>query len=268
MKMPKVGKQRAIQPLCQQRKYGERTMSTLEEITIEQSDRVLCVAAHPDDLEYGVSAAVAKWVEQGVDVTYLLLTTGEAGIQDKSPEETGPLRAQEQKRACAKVGVDDLRILDFSDGVLEYSIELRKKIAEVIRDVKPTVLVLTEWGLEVPWGLNHADHRVAGLAAVDAVRDAGNKWLFTDLTDENGAQLDYWQVSTLLVSGSDRPTHQIEITGEPIEKGIESLREHRVYLENLGDHPDPSDLLRGMTELETDADEEQRYALAVRRFDL
>lgn len=189
--MPKVGKQRAIQPLCQQRKYGERTMSTLEEITIEQSDRVLCVAAHPDDLEYGVSAAVAKWVEQGVDVTYLLLTTGEAGIQDKSPEETGPLRAQEQKRACAKVGVDDLRILDFSDGVLEYSIELRKKIAEVIRDVKPTVLVLTEWGLEVPWGLNHADHRVAGLAAVDAVRDAGNKWLFTDLTDENGVQLDY-----------------------------------------------------------------------------
>ena len=88
--------------------------------------RVLCVVAHPDDMEYGASAAVSRWTSAGIEVTYLLLTHGEAGMP-QAPDEVAPLRAEEQRRACAQVGVEDLRILDHPDGVLEYGLRLRRE---------------------------------------------------------------------------------------------------------------------------------------------
>ena len=62
-------------------------------------ERVLCVVAHPDDTEYGISAAVNAWTKSGIDVSYLLLTSGEAGMK-RDPAEVGPLRAEEQRAAC------------------------------------------------------------------------------------------------------------------------------------------------------------------------
>ena len=90
----------------------------------------------------------------------------------RPPAEAGPLRAAEQRNACAAVGVTDLEILDFPDGQLVYGLEIRKAIARVIRQQRPDVVVTTTWEVEPGWGLNQADHRVAGLATVDAVRDA------------------------------------------------------------------------------------------------
>src|SRR5699024_12823718 len=87
-------------------------------------NRVLCVVAHTDDMEYGGSAAVAKWTDEGKEVAYLLLTRGEAGIRDRSPDEVAALRAAEPRRACIIVGVDDLAILDFPDGLFEPSDEI------------------------------------------------------------------------------------------------------------------------------------------------
>ena len=87
----------------------------------ENIERVLVVVAHPDDAEYSTSAAVATWTSAGVDVAYLLLTAGEAGMQ-RPPEEAGPLRAQEQQAACAAVGVKRLTILDFPDGTLSVAL--------------------------------------------------------------------------------------------------------------------------------------------------
>ena len=97
-------------------------------------ERVLCVVAHPDDMEYGGSAAVAKWTDEGKEVAYLLLTRGEAGIRDMQPDEVASLRADEQRRACNIVGVDDLEILDFPDGLVEPTHELRRAIARKIRE--------------------------------------------------------------------------------------------------------------------------------------
>ena len=101
---------------------------------------VLCVVAHPDDVEYGTSSAVAKWTAQGVEVAYLLLTRGEAGMPN-SPEETARLRRAEQEAACATVGVSSLEILDHPDGVLMPSLELRRDIARAIRRHRPDVVV-------------------------------------------------------------------------------------------------------------------------------
>lgn len=102
-----------------------------------------------------------------------------------SPEEVAPLRAEEQRRACNIVGVDDLEILDFPDGLLEPTHELRRAIARKIREFRPNAVVVTTFDLQVQWGLNHVDHRHAGVATVDAIRDADNPWVFTDLKDED-----------------------------------------------------------------------------------
>lgn len=216
----------------------------MELLPDEDFRRVLCVVAHPDDLEYGVSAAVASWVARGVEVSYLLLTSGEAGMQ-RDPAETGPLRAQEQARACAEVGVTDLTILDHPDGHLEPSLELRRDITRHIRRVRPYAVVTMTWAHVVPWGLSMADHRVAGLAAADAVRDADNRWVFRELAEQEG--LEPWGTTWLLVSGSDQPTHAVDVSGEPLERGIASLEQHREYLADLPGHPAPRELITGVT---------------------
>lgn len=207
-------------------------------------ERVLCVVAHPDDLEYGTSAAVAKWVSQGVEVAYLLLTAGEAGMQIP-PEEAGPLRAGEQRAACDAVGVSDLTILDHPDGVMVWGLDLRRDIARKIRQFRPDVVVTGSWDVEAPWGLNQADHRAAGLACLDAVRDADNTWVFPELARDEG--LAKWGVRWFLVSGSSQPTHGVDVTGEPLEKAVRSLEAHEAYLAALPWHPEPADFIPEMT---------------------
>lgn len=206
--------------------------------------RVLCVVAHPDDVEYGTSAAVAAWTSRGIEVAYLLLTGGEAGMQ-RPPEETRVVRADEQRRACTAVGVEDLTILNHPDGMLVYSLDLRRDIARRIRQFRPDAVVTGSWEVEAPWGLNQADHRAAGLACLDAVRDADNTWMFPELAAEDG--LAKWGTTWLLVSGDARPTHGVDVSGDPLERGIASLESHRAYLADLPGHPAPRDLLTGAT---------------------
>ena len=206
--------------------------------------RVLCVVAHPDDIEYGTSAAVAAWTARGIEVCYLLLTGGEAGMQ-RPPEQTRVLRAAEQREASEVVGVQDLTILDHPDGMLVYSLDIRRDIARHIRKIRPDVVVTGSWEVEFVAGLNQADHRVAGLACVDAIRDADNTWVFPELAADE--VLPKWGVSWLLVAGDSRPTHAVDVSGRPLERGILALEAHGDYLGGLSGHPLPRDLLTEMT---------------------
>ena len=202
--------------------------------------RVLCVAAHPDDLEYGTSAAVATWTARGVDVRYLLLTRGEAGMDALDPAQTRPLRTAEQIAAGAAVGVERVDFLDHPDGQLEYGLPLRRDVARAIREFRPDVVVTGSWELDFVGMLNMADHRVAGLVVLDAVRDAGNRWVFTDLLD---AGLEPWSVRWFLVSAHSAPTHGVDITGEPLERGIASLEAHEQYFAGLPNQPPLREML-------------------------
>lgn len=206
--------------------------------------RVLCVVAHPDDMEYGMSAAIAKWTAAGVEVHYLLLTSGQAGMQSP-PTEVGPLRAAEQQAACDIVGVASLTILDHPDGVLMYGLDLRRDIARAIRQVRPDVVVTMTWEIDAGWGLNQADHRAAGLATVDGIRDADNTWVFPELIANEG--LSKWGTRLLLVGGSSAPTHGVDIDGEPLAKAIASLEAHHAYLAALPNHPAPKDFIPMVT---------------------
>lgn len=223
-------------------------MTTLELFDSSEIRRVLCVVAHPDDMEYGGSAAVAEWIANGVEVSYLLLTAGEAGIRNMEPQVVAPLRAQEQRDACDIVGVTDLKILDLPDGLVEHSIDTRRQIAHAIRSTRPDAVITMTWNLDAGWGLNHADHRATGLAVADAIRDADNPWLFSEQLEEthaDGTKLEAWSTRWLLVMMHD-PGHAIEVSPNAAELSIKSLEAHKVYLAALTDHPTPRDLITGV----------------------
>lgn len=222
---------------------SEPTRPALAPLPDDGFRRILCVVAHPDDVEYGLSACVHRWVPQGAEVAYLLLTSGEAGMQ-RPPAEVGPLRALEQRAACDEVGVSQLQILSHPDGMLVYSLDLRRDVARVIRTFKPDVVVTSSWGVEVGWGLNQADHRVAGLVALDAVRDADNTWVHPELAAEEG--LPKWATTWFLVAADNSPTHGAVVTREDVDAGVRSLEAHGAYLAEMPGHPAPRDFIPEM----------------------
>ncbi|WP_427869017.1 PIG-L deacetylase family protein [Leucobacter luti] len=205
-------------------------------------ERILVVVAHPDDAEYGTSAAVAEWTSQGIEVGYLLLTSGEAGMQ-RPPEEAGPLRALEQRDATDAVGVERLTILDFPDGMLEYGIPLRRAITHEIRVFRPDAVVCGTGELFVGWGIDHPDHRAAGLAAIDAVRDADNRWSFPEMLKEE--DLEPWGAAQLFLTGTE-PNGFVEVSERAEERAVASLTAHKAYLADLPWHPAPKDFIPGI----------------------
>jgi LmbE family N-acetylglucosaminyl deacetylase len=203
------------------------------ELLDEDPGRVLAVAAHPDDLEYGAAAAIARWTAEGHDVRYVLVTRGEAGIDDLAPVECAPLREQEQRRSAAVVGVEVVEFLGHRDGVLVAGPELRRDLTEVVRRHRPdTVVTINHRESWSPEGgsINSADHRALGAALLDAVADAANRWIFPDVGD--GPH----RTARVLVAGSPFARYAIDVSGH-VDRAVASLAEHARYLESLGDHP-------------------------------
>jgi LmbE family N-acetylglucosaminyl deacetylase len=207
----------------------------------EDWERALAIMAHPDDMEYGGAAAVARWTGQGKRVAYLLVSKGEAGIDSMDPAECARVRMGEQRDSAAVVGVTDVEFLDHPDGTIEYGLPLRRDLAAAIRRQRPE-LVISVNHRETYGGtyLNMADHRVVGQATIDAVRDAANRWVFPELRDEG---LEPWSgVRYLAITASPRAMHAVDVTAT-FDAGVDSLRRHAAYLAGLGD-PDPEQFLR------------------------
>jgi LmbE family N-acetylglucosaminyl deacetylase len=226
----------------------------------EDWGRAVAVVAHPDDLEYGAAAAVARWTGQGKTVAYVLASRGEAGITGMDPATVGPLRVQEELRGAAIVGVTDVEFLDHADGVIEYGLPLRRDLAAAFRRLRPQVVITMSfdltWGEDGP--VNHADHRAVGLAVLDACRDAANEWVFTDA----GPACD--TIKDAYVCGTGHPTHYVDVTST-IDAGVASLREHNAYIEGLGGDFDADEFLRNMAGF-TGLAAGCEYAVGLRRY--
>jgi LmbE family N-acetylglucosaminyl deacetylase len=199
--------------------------------------RALVIAAHPDDIEYGMASAVSAWTTAGKEVRYLLATRGEAGMAGVPPEEAGPLREEEERRSAAIVGVTEVEFLDHRDGVLVTGPELRRDIAAAIRRHQPELVVTGYFGPTwappgmSPAYLNSADHRALGQSVLDAVADASDEWIFRDLPEPPWRGVQYIAVQDMLA-----PMHEIDVA-DHVEKAVASLSEHRRYLEILSDVP-------------------------------
>ena len=212
----------------------------------EDWDRALAVVAHPDDLEFGASSAVARWTAAGKTVEYVLATRGEAGIDALAPEQCAAIRSSEQLASARVVGVENVRFLRYRDGMLTYSLGLRRDLARAIRSHRPEVLLSINYRASFgPGTVNHADHRVVGEALLDAARDAANRWVFPELADDG---LEPWHgLRFAAFNASPAADHFVDVT-DYLDRGIASLSEHHVYLENLRGEFDPVQFLRSNAE--------------------
>ncbi|HEV7626766.1 MAG TPA: PIG-L deacetylase family protein [Streptomyces sp.] len=215
---------------------GTDTQQQLEAMP-DDWQRALAVVAHPDDMEYGAAAAVAEWVTAGKDVSYLLVTRGEAGIDTLEPGECARVREREQRASADTVGVTALDFLDHRDGVIEEGVPLRRDIAAVVRRLRPELVITLNY--RETWGgryWNTPDHRAVGRATFDAVGDAGNRWIFPEQL-ESGALEPWGGVRWVALAGSSEPTHAVPVGDEAVRQAVASLAEHRAYITALSDEP-------------------------------
>ena len=189
--------------------------------------RVLVVAAHPDDVDFGSAGTVARWTDAGISVAYCIVTDGDAGGHDESVPraEIAPMRRKEQTAAAACVGVHDLRFLGYPDGRVEATLALRRDLARVIRQVRPDRLVCpTPERNYARMPPSHPDHRAVGSAALDAVYpDARNPFAFPELRDDEG--LEAWTVREVWIQGGLAPNNYVDIT-ETFDRKVAALRAH------------------------------------------
>ena len=205
--------------------------------------RVLVIAAHPDDIEWGMAGTVARWVAEGKTVSYVLVTRGEAGNDDPAltDEAAGLQREREQRAAAAAVGVQDVRFLDWADDAVYYGPELRRALAREIRRVRPEV-VLTGQGTMF-WGgghVNHADHRATTDATIDAILDASLLRAFPELRAEG---FEPWRGVRRLYLGADPQSDVAVDVTETMDLAIAALRAHASYIGDM----DVEGYLRGQT---------------------
>jgi LmbE family N-acetylglucosaminyl deacetylase len=205
--------------------------------------RVLAIAAHPDDLDFGSAGTIAGWTSAGIEVVYCIVTDGDAGGFDESfpREEMAPLRRAEQTAAAKAVGVHDLRFLGYPDGRVEATLGLRKDLARVIRQVRPDrVLCPSAERNYARIGTSHPDHRAVGSAALDAVYpDARNPFTFPELVADEG--LAAWIVPEVWIAGGiPAPDHYVDVT-ETFPRKVAALRAHQSQTGHL---PDLEDRLR------------------------
>jgi LmbE family N-acetylglucosaminyl deacetylase len=188
---------------------------------------ILVINAHPDDVDFGSAGTVARWTDAGLDVSYCVVTDGDAGGSDPSVSraDMAALRRREQAAAAKEVGVHDIRFLGYPDGQVQATLELRRDLARVIRQSRPDRVVSPspERNYVRP-GISHPDHRAVGSAALDAVYpDARNPFAFPELLADEG--LEPWTVREVWISGTGTPNHYVDIT-ETFPRKMAALRSH------------------------------------------
>lgn len=205
--------------------------------------KILCIAAHPDDLEFTVAGSIARWTREGREVTVCLVTTGGAGTNEHTPdfENLIPVRERESRAAAKILGAREVLFLGYHDGTLEPTIALRRDLKRVIRRVRPDVVVCGDptvrwYGTEY---LNHPDHRAAASAALDAVfPSAETRAIFPELLGEG---LQPYRVRELWISGSLSPNAWVDIA-KTLDTKIAALKAHACQV-GKGEWVEP--LLRG-----------------------
>jgi LmbE family N-acetylglucosaminyl deacetylase len=226
----------------------------------ETPQNILVMLAHPDDPEFFCGATLARWAQAGHRVTYVLLTCGDKGRNDNNKEIAGhllcALRHKEQTAAAQIIGAQEVHFLDWPDGYLLPTLDLRRDIVRQIRRFKPDILVTCDPETLYPKGsyrLNHPDHRYAGQAVLDAVFPAaGNELYFPELLDEDlqpHAPAEVW------ISLTNNPNTVLDVT-ETFDTKIHALREHA---SQVGNPDELEERLRKHWRTEDSTEENPRY---------
>jgi len=189
--------------------------------------RVLVIQAHPDDVEFSSAGTIAKWVNDGANVTYCSITSGDKGSDDPgmTGEHLAAMREIEQQAACDVLGVKELRFLRYKDATLVADLDLRLALTRVIRQVKPDVLVCMDPSMR--WSgqeyINHPDHLAAGEASLAAVfPSARDRMTFPELLAEG---LEPHKVNEVYLFATSSPDVWVDIT-DTMEVKLRALNAH------------------------------------------
>ncbi len=195
-------------------------------------ERVLVIVAHADDIEFGAGGTVARWTECGTQVTYCIVTDNAAGSNDPATDlvQLAKTRQHEQLEAATKLGVNDVRFLGYADGTLEPTMELRRNLTRLIREIKPQIVVTIDFTTVITMDnsyINHPDHRAVGEATTYAVfPSAGTRPIFPELLAEG---FEPHEVYKLYYQLSDKPNLFVDITSVH-ERKLDALRSHASQL--------------------------------------
>ena len=183
--------------------------------------RAMMIAAHPDDPEFSCAGTIAKWAAMGREITYLLLTSGDKGSHDAAvrPGQIAGQREEEQRAAAAALGVKEVVYLNYPDGILENTLELRRRLTLILRERQPDVIFAID-----PWRhyQMHPDHRAAGQAALDAIFAAREWYIFPEqLVGERQP----WRVTEAYLFWAQDPDHWEDVS-ETVDLRIGALKNH------------------------------------------
>ncbi len=189
-------------------------------------ERALVITAHPDDVDFGAAGTVATWTDAGIDVAYCIVTDGDAGGHDRSVsrQEMRETRHTEQTAAAKLVGVTELHWLGYPDGRLEATLDLRRDLSRVIREVRPQRVVCPSpvRNFERIYA-SHPDHLAAGEASICAVYpDARNPFAHPELLVDG---LESWTVDEVWVMATATSNVYVDIT-DVIDRKLEALQSH------------------------------------------
>ncbi len=206
--------------------------------------RVMAIHAHPDDQEFTVAGTLAKWARAGSEIITVCITRGDAGSNERmgaamTKDKLARLREEEQRRACRVLGIQQVIFLNYPDGILQPTLDLRRDLTRLIRQYKPDAVVCGDPTVRFYGNsyLNHPDHRAAADAALDAVfPSAGTRFIFPELLAEG---LEPHEVKQVFIHGGEKSETLIDIA-TTIETKIAALREHK---SQIGDW-DPGEMLR------------------------
>jgi LmbE family N-acetylglucosaminyl deacetylase len=206
-------------------------------------ERILVVTAHPDDVDFGSAGTVATWTKAGYEVTYCVVTNGDAGGFDPAVprSEIAGIRQAEQRAAAAELGVTDVRFLGYPDGRVTPTLELRRDISRVIRQVRPQrVLTQSPQRNYERIYASHPDHLAVGEAALCAVYpDARNPFAHPELADEGH---EAWTVLETWLMAAPGAAHVVDVT-DVYEQKLAALRQHVSQLPGVPEDLDT--MLRG-----------------------
>lgn len=207
--------------------------------------KALVLVPHPDDAEYGMSAAVNRWTREGKEVIYVMATSGEAGIAGMDPLECGPIREAEQLRSAAVVGVHTVDFLHFPDGKLTNDASMRAAIDHALERHQPEMVLTIFTGEEYAPGVrNQSDHMMFGQAVAETMADHDDQWLFE--TAPNGDYI-------------------VEVTDEDAEAAVAALAEHEQYLAVLDPETPVIEQARNQVDMSTLAEDGSRRSTFILR---
>ncbi|HEX8226710.1 MAG TPA: PIG-L deacetylase family protein [Candidatus Saccharimonadales bacterium] len=196
----------------------------------------LGVAAHPDDLDFGMAGTIARWASKGCEIYYLILTNGNKGSSDPDcdPAELIRCRQEEQRAAAQKLGVKDVYFHDYEDGMLEVTMDLKRDIVRAIRRVRPEAVLTMDPGMlycaERDF-VNHPDHRAAGQATLDAVFPLARDHLsFPEIARDEG--LAPHKTATVLLFNMERSNYAVDVS-EHIGQKMDALAAHVSQMQDL-----------------------------------